>query len=101
MKGLAALVISLLDLLEAEGRVFRVNALRLARSLVLQTAALLFGVAGLALLVAAAYQELAAWLSPALALCALAGICFLIFFALYWSSAKWTAKGAKKASKSN
>ncbi|MDE5832644.1 MAG: hypothetical protein K2H64_06620 [Desulfovibrio sp.] len=102
-KGLAEIVIGLLSLLEAEGLVFRVNALRLARAIVLQIIAFIFGAAALAFFVAAAYKWLATVVSPPLVFCALGAICAAVFFALFWSSSLWTKtkKPGRKAPKSD
>ena len=53
MKGLAELIISFFDLLEAEGQLLRHNALRTLRTAMLLGVGLLFGAAALAFFVAA------------------------------------------------
>lgn len=89
MKGVAAIIISLCDLLEAEGRVFRVSVFRLVRAVLTLLIALGFAAAGLAFLTAAAYQWLALYL-PAPLVSGLTGLlCAGVFFLLYWSAQKW------------
>lgn len=102
MKGIAEIVIGLLSLLEAEGLVLRVNALRLVRAILLQIIAFAFAAVALAFFVAAAYKWLAELISPPLTFCALGGICAAIFLLLLRSSSAWTQtkKTEKKARKS-
>ena len=75
MKGLAELIISFFDLLEAEGQLLRHNALRTLRTAMLLGLGLLFGAAALAFFVAALYKALSIVLHPAWVLCII-GIVF-------------------------
>ena len=103
MKGIAEIIIGLLSLLEAEGIVFRANAIRLIRAALLQIIAFVFAGAALAFFVAAAYKWLSELISPPLTFCSLGGICVVIFLFLLRSSSAWrqTKQTDKKAPKSD
>lgn len=78
MKGLAELVVSLFDLCEAEGRLLQESILATARHVGLLFLGLLFGAAALALLLAALYALLNAFLSAEAVLGILGAACAVI-----------------------
>ena len=82
MKGLAELIISFFDLLEAEGQLLRHNALRTLRTAMLLGLGLLFGAAALAAL----YKALSIVLHPAWVLCIIGLACAGIAGGLLWMS---------------
>ena len=86
MKGLAELIISFFDLLEAEGQLLRHNALRTLRTAMLLGLGLIFGAAALAFFVAALYKALSIVLHPAWVLCIIGLVCAGIAGGLLWMS---------------
>lgn len=86
MKGLAELIISFFDLLEAEGQLLQRNVLRTLRMALLFALGLLFGAAGLAFFVAALYNALSYVLDPAWVLCIMGIVCAGIAGGLLWMS---------------
>ena len=86
MKGLAELIISFFDLLEAEGQLLRHNALRTLRTAMLLGLGLLFGAAALAFFVAARDKALSIVLHPAWVLCIIGLVCAGIAGGLLWMS---------------
>ncbi len=86
MKGLAELIISFFDLLEAEGQLLQRNVLRTLRMALLFALGLLFGAAALAFFVAALYNALSYVLNPAWVLCIMGVVCAGIAGGLLWMS---------------
>ncbi|MDE7241007.1 hypothetical protein, partial [Desulfovibrio sp.] len=88
MKGLAELVVSLCDLCEAEGRLLEAGILRTVRRAALLSLGLIFGAAGLALLLGALYALLSELLSRPAALALLGCASAAIAGLLLWCARK-------------
>lgn len=84
MKGLAEFVLSLCDLAEAEGRVFRENVFRVGIGCILAALGLLFIGASLAFIAASFYHALLTITSTPMALLAISAFCAFIGFILLW-----------------
>lgn len=99
MKSVAELALSLCDLIEAEGRLLRVNIQRTGRGCGIMAIGLVFVAAALAFLTAAIYVWLADWLSRPAALLIMAGVCVLFAAILIWSANAWNKKPKQRAQK--
>lgn len=84
MKGLAGLVLGLIDLLEAEGALLRENVLRTVRQCVILSLGLIFAGAALAFFVASTYTALAIYVSRPMALAIIGIVCALLSVTLLW-----------------
>lgn len=89
MKGLAGLILSLFDLFEAEGRLLQENILITVQRAVIMAFGLLFGVAAVAFLVAAAFATLTMYLAVPVVLFLIAILCASICGAMIW----WVKRG--------
>lgn len=96
MKGLAELVLSLCDLIEAEGRLLRKSVKRTGQGCVLSAVGIIFIGAALAFLVAAAYEAVAALVPAPVAFLILAAMCGLFAAGILWSARQCTRKSPKK-----
>ncbi len=92
-KGPAELILSLCDLLEAEGRVLRENAQNIGLGCAIAGIALLFVAAALALVTIAAFEGLLAILPVSAVLLIVAAICIAIALCLFLAARKWFNKG--------
>lgn len=99
LKGLAELVLSLCDLVEAEGRLLKQGVNRTGRGCVLSAIALLFIGAALAFVIAAIYEALAGIVPRPVAFLVLAAACALTAFVVLWSAQKCIKKRPKKNGK--
>jgi hypothetical protein len=90
MKNLADLAIALADLLEAEGRLLRLNVVRLKYSFGLGVLSLLLLLIGLGLLLFALYQSLLAPLGPAFSALITGLACVACAVLLQWIDRKIT-----------
>lgn len=88
MNSLAELILSLCDLVEAEGRLLKTNILRLFRSCVIGLIGLLFGAAALAFFVGAIYNILVEFMPQYAALAIVGLVCIVICAVLVWSAGK-------------
>ena len=86
MRGLAELIIALLELLEAEARALRSGAFRLGLSLVFLGTAGTLMLVGVGLLLRALYLYLAILLSPPTATLILGVVTLLVSGGLVWSA---------------
>lgn len=86
MRGLAELIIALLELLEAEARALRAGSFRLGLSLALLAAAGILGLSGLGLILRAVYLYFALVLSPATATLMTGIVTLLASGGLVWSA---------------
>lgn len=95
---MAELVLSLCDLLEAEGRSLRTSVKRTGAGCVLITLGLLFCGAGLAFITAAIYEGLCGVVSRPIAMLILAGVCIIFAVGILWSAKLCSGKPKKKNS---
>lgn len=95
MEKLAELIISLLNLAEAEGRLLQEGALRTTRRCIIMVIAMSFGAASLAFFIGALYVFLIIYLPLYIVLAILAGICGLICLGLLWSTRRVLPKAPK------
>lgn len=86
MKGLAELIISFLDLLEAEGRTLRRSAMRVGVGLGLFVASAVVGLAGLGFCLWSAYLYFDTMLGTPMAALATGALTFLIAGGLLWTA---------------
>ena len=86
MRGLAELIIALMELLEAEARALRSGSFRLGLSLVLLGAAGTLGLGGMALILRAMYLYFALVLSPPTATLMTGIVTLLVSGGLVWSA---------------
>lgn len=93
---MAELVLSLCDLLEAEGRLLRQNVRRTGSGCALAGIGLVFIAAALAFLVAAIYKALSLILAPPLVMLILGCICAMIAAIFFWSAKKCLPKTRQK-----
>ncbi len=84
MKGLAALLLSLFDLFEAEGRLLQENIIVTVQRCVILALGLIFGAAALAFLAAAAYALLAIYTPAPVACLLMALLCLCICGVMLW-----------------
>lgn len=98
MSGVAELILSFCDLLEAEGRVLRINIMRIARGCLILTLGIAFGGAALIFFVASAYEWLLTIFSKTATLAIMGGICLLIAIVLLWG-ASYCGKQTKRKQK--
>lgn len=89
MKGLAELVLSLCDLLEAEGQVLRENARSLGLGCAIAGIGMIFLVGAAALVVIAVYEGLLSILPMPVCLLVLAAFCACIALAMFVASRIW------------
>lgn len=85
MNSMAELVLSLCNLVEAEGRLLQKNTLAVFRSCILLLAAMIFGIAAIAFFIAAIYAVLNEILPTYLVLCIMGLACLAVAAAFYWS----------------
>lgn len=95
MLGLAELIFSFCDLLEAEGRLLRINILRTMRGCLILGASITLGTIGVGFLVAAAYYGLLTIFSLTATLAIMGISCILVALILLWSVA-YCGKQTKK-----
>ena len=86
MRGLAELIIALLELLEAEARALRSGSFRLGLSLALLGTAGTLMVVGVGLILRALYLYLAIFLSPPTAILITGMVTLLVSGGLVWSA---------------
>lgn len=87
MTGVAELILSFCNLLEAEGRVLRINIMRVTCGCLTLTLGIAFGGAALVFFVASAYEWLLAIFSKTVTLAMIGGICLFIAIILLWCAA--------------
>jgi len=92
MKILAETLVSLLDLIEAEGRLFRKKALQSVNIVMLMSVACLFLAAGLALFLAALFHVFILWWAAPLAYLATAVSSLILAGVMSWISYHFSQK---------
>lgn len=98
MAGVAELILSFCDLLEAEGRILRINIMRIVYGCLILTLGIAFGGAALFFFVASAYEWLLTIFSKTATLAMMGGICLFIALVLLWS-ASYCGKQTKRKQK--
>lgn len=94
MTRLAEFILGLFTLIEAEGRLLRLNVSRLASSICLLVIGFFCGAVALGFFCAAIYKTLLLFLATPVALLIMGCVCALLALVLIWGSTK--CRGTKK-----